>query len=522
MVWVRPRMLVRTSVAVFVLVAALLVAVYGNALVFTNDEGIFLEGAQRVAEGQRPYADFFSHLSPGSFWLQALAFRLFGVSMRSGRLPVILDFAAQCALLFWLTARLGSRRAAWAALALFLVFQASTPGLLTSQHRWDSGAFGTLSLALCLAGKERGSRTWLLLGGMAIGLATLSTPSVGLVAAVTAAWLVISPDRRLTLPPYLAGGALVAAAATAWLIYTATLGPLLGQMRWLLGHYSGVNVMPYGSIIGGYAALFEGASGLDAAVRLGLVLSIALPALLPVLAVAAWGVRLVQGRVADTGPILYLVACTVAFAAATFPRSDVMHLAFAAVPACALAAIWASRFMTARAGAMLVACLTVFASLFAWRAAADLAARRPVDSPVGVLRVRPEDEANLRRLLAAVRPGDGLYVHPYLPLFYFLTQARNPTRFSFLGPGMMTAAEESVAIEELSLKPPRWVLFLPVAREDFLRVFPSAGKLDHRFERIEQWIRRNYRPLPEPLALSGYSLWDRTAGSEDRLLDRPR
>ena len=47
-------------------------------------------------------------MSPGSYWLQALVFRLLGVSLWTGRLIVIFDFALQCALVFWLAAQLAS------------------------------------------------------------------------------------------------------------------------------------------------------------------------------------------------------------------------------------------------------------------------------------------------------------------------------------------------------------------------------------------------------------------------------
>ena len=36
----------------------------------------------------------------------------------------------------------------------------------------------------------------------------------------------------------------------------------------------------------------------------------------------------------------------------------------------------------------------------------------------------------MHELLSVVRPGSGLFVYPYMPLLYFLTQAENPTRFS--------------------------------------------------------------------------------------------
>ncbi len=79
-----------TSVLVFAVSASLLWWMYGNQLILnTNDEGIYLDAAERILHGQQPYRDFFGYMSPGSFWMQALAFRLFGVTLAAGRLLVI-------------------------------------------------------------------------------------------------------------------------------------------------------------------------------------------------------------------------------------------------------------------------------------------------------------------------------------------------------------------------------------------------------------------------------------------------
>src|ERR1700693_5463363 len=122
--------------AIFLTVAALLLALHGQRMVMTNDEGIVLESAQRMAAGGRIYVDFFGYMSPGSYWLQALVFRLFGGALWAGRLIVILYFALQCTLVYWLAARLAASAASWrAATAVTLTFagfQVADPAFLTS------------------------------------------------------------------------------------------------------------------------------------------------------------------------------------------------------------------------------------------------------------------------------------------------------------------------------------------------------------------------------------------------------
>jgi hypothetical protein len=93
-----------------------------------------------------------------------------------------------------------------------------------------------------------------------------------------------------------------------------------------------------------------------------------------------------------------------------------------------------------------------------------------------------------------------------LPLFYFLTQAANPTRYSYLGPGMMTAADQASALADLKRNPPDWVLYLPLDARTVQRVFPSAPVDSVHFAAIENWIDANYRPVNPPLEIEGYRL----------------
>src|SRR6204780_2928439 len=108
-------------VLVFVGAALFLWFAFGNRLILgTNDEGIYLDAAQRILHGQKPYVDFFGVMTPGSFWIQALGFRLLGVSQMAGRAPVILYVALECALVYWLVERYASRAAAIVTSLFFL------------------------------------------------------------------------------------------------------------------------------------------------------------------------------------------------------------------------------------------------------------------------------------------------------------------------------------------------------------------------------------------------------------------
>jgi 4-amino-4-deoxy-L-arabinose transferase-like glycosyltransferase len=520
----RPHAKVDTRVtwAIFAGVAALLLAIHGQRMVLTNDEGIVLDAAQRIAAGQRPYVDFATYMSPGSYWLQAIVFQWFGLALWTGRLIVILDFSLQCALVYWLVARLSSRAAAVAALVAFAGFQIADPALLTAQHRWDSATLALAGLCLAVAADGRKGR-WLASGGL-LAAAAWCTPSMLLAGVAIGGWLLISSQRRRNLVPFVAGVAGLTLAALVTLAATGSLAAFFHQMFWLRQNYSALNTMPYGSIIGGYRALIEGANGfLDIAVRVLLVACVALPAILPIAAILLWGALLWRGKVpAEQRPVigLLLLAAGV-FVITTLPRADVMHLAFVAALPYALAAAAFARLLPSRARAALAMGSSLLAILFASNYAKGWNQTVPMQTPVGILRVPVDQASEFGRLLATVHPGESLFVYPYMPVQYFFTQGKNPTRYCGLGPGMTTPEQESEGLAELQARPPEWLLYMQLSREEFLRVFPNGTDLNFRLENLEAWMERNYRPVEGPsVNVGGYRLWRREPAPEAAALQR--
>ncbi len=505
------------AAGIFLFVATALLLLHGNRMVLDAiDEGIVLESAQRMSRGAVPYVDFFAYMSPGSYWIQSLVFRCFGISLLAGRVPVILDLAVQCGLVFWLTARLSSRMLAAVAAIAFTGFQTANVAALIGQHRWDSA---TLALAgLCLmveALRRRKPPAWWLGGGAAMGAAAWCTPSMALPIAAIMAWAAITKERHRWMIPFAAGVLLAGAAGMGTLAAEGALGAFLRHMAWLKTNYSTVNIMTYGTVNGGMAELMAGAQGLEKAMFLAVATCLELPAILPVTALAFWGLAWRLGRVrSGEGPVVTLLLLSMtALVLTSWPRPDVAHLAFVAALPYSLTVVVAARLIPARAAVWAAALPLLFSVMFAGNLLRSWLGTATMASPVGTLLVEKSQVVGMERLLANVLPGQTLFVHPYMPIFYFVTQAKNPTRFSYLAPGMMTANEEAGTLEGLRARPPDWILYLRLSREDFLRVFPSGTGVDHRFRMLEGWLEQNYQPLSDPkVSVMGYELWRRAPG----------
>jgi len=86
---------------------------------FGRDQGIFATIASGLLDWNIPYRDLWDHKPPGIYFLYALAFRIFGIKMRS--ISLFDGFYTLCTLLllFTLTKELFDRRTAYLAILLF-------------------------------------------------------------------------------------------------------------------------------------------------------------------------------------------------------------------------------------------------------------------------------------------------------------------------------------------------------------------------------------------------------------------
>ncbi|MCX6609408.1 MAG: glycosyltransferase family 39 protein [Acidobacteria bacterium] len=482
--------------AIFLAVAVLLLILQGNRMVLDAiDEGILLEPAQRIAAGAVPYKDFFIHMGPGSYWIQALVFKLFGISIQAARIPVILDLALQCALVFWLAAKLSTRATATLATILFTCFQTANTAALIGQHRWDSATLALIAICCIL----EASTPCYFAAGAALAAAAWCTPSLAVLILVTLVF-----TYRKGLIPFTAGVAATAAAGAILLATQGALLPFWDQMQWLRANYSSVNITPYGAVNGGLANVFEGAEGIAKLVILIMLTCIELPAILPITAAAVWGYLVFRKQQSS-----FLLVSMVALVATAYPRPDVGHLAFVSALPYVMTVVGISTLIPAGKGIPYGIVPLLLALAFASNTIGTWRGTEKIESPVGALRVDKAFVAPMQRLLSQVRPGNSLYVHPYMPVHYFISQAANPTKFSYLGPGMMTATEETKVLNDLKAKPPQWLLYQRLTEEGFLHVFPSAVGIDPHFRILEAWLEQNYQPLKDPLNLAGYELWQR-------------
>jgi hypothetical protein len=436
---------------------AVLAAVTGAYLfwwprdLYHYDEALLLYEAKRILSGDVPYRDFFEIIAPGTLYVFAGAFSLFGVSMGTARVVMAIVHLLIEWLVYVACRRAGVRPelAFTAALGHLTIGHALIP--IASAH-WFGTLLMMLSLVLCLGVPQR--RHWLAVGVVSGLLIVFQHQKGAVIGAGTAIVLVLDAvlDRGVAAPwkrrlltdlsGYAGGAALVIVPVFGILLFTAGPRPLFDALvRFPLGNYRGYKLhqLPWGfAVWPAIGHLFWVAHLL---VRLPYLAAISL-----LRGLWQWTVR------RDRRRAHVLLVLGVYLAAAAFSilyNPDLPHLALIACVGLVAAAetIEAGLRIAVRiapleraAGVAIAAVLVVLMSYQLTLNRDSRQANYPVraETPFGTVDVADPTELllldTLRQRLAE-EPTRELFSYPYYSSAYLLTPADNPTRFQILVPG---------------------------------------------------------------------------------------
>lgn len=421
--------------------AALSFLLWGSVFHFGFDEGIYLVGADRVLRGEVPYRDFFSLTGPGSYYLYAGVFSIFGHAYLAARLWLCLEIGVVVASIVYVVQRL-SARTDWAigAATFFLGLCATVPFRLFVNHRWDSAA--AMSLALCFA--LQGSP---LACGAFAALGCLFTPAVGPVAVALAFFTGKSNLRR-----FIAGFGGIAGVALAVMGVTGALWPMYEQVVRFAPHYAKANIV--------WPTLLPPSSGI-----LGMSNLIVL---LPVVSLL-FCFLLPKHR---TSFFALICASLVSIA----PRFEPGQILFALpIMLSALFAALATRVREPLANGTIL-CLPLMLLCIA---AKDITKPEWLDTEAGRIRVEPNDTSLVKRIVRMHLRGERIFVYPYSPIVYFLSGAIPSSRYSFLQPGMMSEEDEVRAVADVVTAKPSNVITVEYPARQYESIWPAVrhGKL---------------------------------------------
>lgn len=430
----------------------------GRGIDSLYDEGIVAGAAWRVLTGQVPYRDFWQMHPPGTAWLVAGCFRLFGTSLAVERGLDAVVFAASAGLVCALARVRSGRVAALAAAGLF----ALSPGQTTALRPRDLGLLFVLTAfgALLVFFGRPARRGWLVAAGALVGACAWFKQDFAAVAAGAMLVAVLSRTEARREERAKNGFVLAASALAAFVPVPAVLflqGALREAWRQAIVFPATRFESGRGLSVAGFGArafklLFRGASRRE-------ILVAATPLLVYAVVVAALllALDLLRRRDGRASVGLFGLGLLGVFLAARV-RADAEHLLPPFALALVLLAWWVDAPdpypMGRRAACAGGACLLVLLS------AAAGPPNLPSVPPAGVdeafwARTKGLTGADPDFLLAAAdvasRTGDGEAVfcgnsrHDVTSLnsalFYFAAGRPNATRYDNLHPGVVTTPE---------------------------------------------------------------------------------
>lgn len=476
-----------------------------------GDEGSIVYGAQRVVEGAIPSRDFFEVMGPGAFYWLALWFKVLGTSWLTSRLAILATALCSAWAIHYATTRLV--RGAIAVVPAIGYAICTVPLWPGANHHFDSNMWMLLAFAVVVGAPRFDARAGLATGVLA-GIGSTIMPAKGLlmVIAVGAALTVERAVNRRKSPVLpgvvgmVGGFAAVGAAVVGFFWLNGSLYDLVyANAIWPATQYHSVNTLPYAYGMKQWllplfahlvAPLLPGPlvyPGIAAA-----LFPFSFLAALPFLVLASVGIQLLQAWKArvtpDSLPWVYW-CCGSALFVAEWHRPDIMHVIFGS-PILLIAGVsWLAQVKNAWGRPLLrvfVACTLLVAMLLGLLATA---ARTSVQTRRGTVAMFDNDDA-LEFIQDKVPAGRSVFIYPYYPMYYFLADVRNPTRYSIVLYHMNTGEQFAEIIRALESTKVEFVLWdTLVAGDNLTKWFPGYRQPPADQQVIERYLESKYELL---------------------------
>jgi len=450
----------RIRLAVVALLTGLSCLPFLRGIFWLADEGVLLQGAERLLRGERLYRDFFEFLPPGGFLLAAGWFGLTNVSLFSARVLATFTFIGIACVLYSVTVRVSCNTLA--STVAVVVFVVTSQGVLMQvSHHWFTTLFCISALFGSLIWIDTHRLSWVILAGLAGGAATMITPTRGALA-VMAGLLALTDGGRFNATALTHYVVAVAVFPMLLIVYAASQGSLSpafdNVIVWPAVHYANIQSVPYGF-------------GADAQnMPLNFIFQVA--AFLAVVHVAR------DWRAALRDRTLHVCA---AFALAAFAglsvRPDTVHIAYA-TPLVLPLILYSGRRLVADFRSLQLATMAAVVFVMALPTAtllikAYVVIRAPViETPRGGIRVFREDVKLIIRRVADLPVDSTIFYYPHDPLLAFLTARGNASKLDIFIPNYTTPnqfEEECRAV----IRSADWVVIDQLTINSWQRWFPA-------------------------------------------------
>jgi hypothetical protein len=447
--------------ATFALCATLYVLPFLRIVYTRTDEGTLVDGAVRILHGQVFARDFFEVMGPGTLYILAAMFKLFGATFLVARVWLFVTSLGTFLAMYFLSRRVCPRYRLLPPVLLVGVYFSTLWPMVN--HHVDSNFFALLSVVCIVLWQDVRKRGLLFAAGVLSGVTTcILQPKGMLLLLAILVWLLVQQRRRS------AWRSSIALVATGYvsvvggtLLYFWSRGALWDLIYmnfvWPSHNYGAVNTIPYGTGMHQFWSHWAGPihhAWLSTPVAVLLIVPFLLVAALPPLVIV---LGIPHGKDSLRPEILLYWLCGWAVWLSEIHRLDIAHLTSGSPLLLILCihflvgyrgkiADWFLQLLAIGAGAL--ATVNLFIVLSA----------HTVPSRVGAVGMFKPDPA-IAFLEKHAAAGSEIFAYPWCPMYYFLSATTNPTRYSILLYNYNTPSQFQDAIKVLDQHKVKYVIW---------------------------------------------------------------
>lgn len=456
-----------------------------------RDEGLLAYGTVRVMNGEIPHRDFVSLQPPLSYYTSAAVFKVFGTSLLSLRVFGLSIFLILPLLIYAVGRNF---------IGPILCFAAAAPACVLGLPYFRfvpfavwQGITASIAATLLFVPATFSKRQWLAFpAGLFTALSLFLRHDQAVYTIIAIFVLIISLNFTDSVPRNN-----LRRATLLWLAGIAIISIPLGIIWWRISAlpemFRQLVVFPFATYRKTSALPFPGLFGQSSFLNTATALLFYIPPLVQAIASLYVVQSIIRHRFRFREAILtFLVVWSALFYLQVLVRSDLTHLLSTLPPFFLLAAFgWSIVRETIthrpRIEMVISVVVAIVIASFLWILRPVLLpdmsqATEQLNLPRGGVRVaKAAAIANvLQSLQKAVPPDRSILALPYQPMFYFLLDRRNPTRWNYLWPGDQTGRDYENLIEQAERDPPAVVL---LSQQDAVEKFAPM---------ITEYIRQHY------------------------------
>jgi hypothetical protein len=465
-------------------------------IVFTRtDEGTLVDGAVRVLHGQVFARDFFEVMGPGTFYILAAVYKLFGATFLAARIWLFVTSMGTFLAIYFLTRRVCPRYQLLPPILLVGVYFSTFWPMVN--HHVDSNFFALLAVVCMILWKDLRKSGLLLVAGVLCGVTTcILQPKGMLLLLAILVWLWVQQRGRsawLSAIALVAGGYVSVVGGT--LLYFWSRGALWDLIYmnfvWPSHNYGTVNTIPYARGLYQFWSHWAGpihSPLLSTPAAVVLIVPFLLVAALPALVIA---LGIAGGKDNLRPEILLYWLCGSAMWLSEIHRLDIAHLTSGS-PLLVILCIhfllpyrgklvdWFLQLLAISAGALATVNLLIVLSV------------QSVPTRVGAVGMFKPDPA-IAFLEKHAAAGSEIFAYPWCPMYYFLSGTTNPTRYSLLLYNYNTPSQFQDAIRVLDQHKVKYVIWDTTAESKAAPYFSAAMYRPAGGLLMEPYLEAHYR-----------------------------